>query len=142
LRETARYTTLLPRRPQTYRTLVDPYDHKADLDLRARSWLHTNCSQCHVMSGGGNAMIELEINTARDKMNVVNAKPQHATFDIPDARLIVPGHPEKSVLFQRISRRGQGQMPPLATAMVDQEAVELLREWIKTMPADYDKMKK
>ena len=126
-------------RPETYRALVNPYDRKANLDLRARSWLHANCSQCHVAAGGGNAMMEFEFTTPRHKMNVVDAKPLHGTFDIADAKLIVPGHPEKSVLLQCMSRRGQGQMPPLASSLVDTEAVELLREWIKTMPADYAK---
>ncbi len=129
--------TPLPKRPEQYRALVNPYDRSADLDKRARSFLHANCSQCHVSAGGGNAMMELEYNTPRDKMNVVNAKPQHTSFEIPDAKLIVPGQPEKSVLFLRVSRRGPNQMPPLASNLVDQEAIEMLREWIRTMPADY-----
>ncbi len=132
----------LPRRPEAYRKLVNPYDRSAALDLRARSWLHANCSQCHVAAGGGNAMMELEFNTPRHKMVVVDAKPQHTNFEIPDARVIVPGRPEKSVLFLRVSRRGPNQMPPLASAVVDEEAVAMLREWIRTMPADYARPKK
>jgi glucose/arabinose dehydrogenase len=127
------------KRPESYRALADPYDRKANLDARARSWLHANCSQCHVSAGGGNAMMELEFTTPREKVNVVDAKPQHTNFGIPDARLIVPGQPDKSVLFLRVSRRGKDQMPPLASNVVDQEAVEMLREWIRTMPADYAK---
>jgi len=141
LRDKPEYVTQLLRRPEAYRKLVSPDDRSANLDLRARSWLHANCSQCHVLAGGGNAMMELEFNTPREKMNVANAKPQHTSFDIPDAKLIVPGQPEKSVLFLRVSRRGQNQMPPLASNIVDQEAVELLREWIRTMPVDYEKRK-
>ena len=68
-------------------------------------------------------------------MRVISVKPLHDTFGIPDAKLIVPGHPEKSVLLERVARRGQGQMPPLASSVVDREAVELLREWIAKMPA-------
>lgn len=130
-------TTWLARRPEAYPALANPYDRSADLDQRARAWLHTNCAQCHVLAGGGNALMELEATTSRSKMNIVNVKPQHSTFDIPDARLIVPGHPEKSILFQRMSRRGPGQMPPLASSRVDPEGVELLREWIRTMPENY-----
>jgi hypothetical protein len=117
--------------PEKYRRLVDPYDKKADVTLRARSYLHANCSLCHVEAGGGNAQMELEFTTPLDKMNVVNVKPLHHTFDLPDARLIVPGHPERSVLLQRISGRKEGFMPPLATTLVDEEAVKLVREWIK-----------
>ncbi len=130
-----------PRNPESYRKLVNPYDRSASLDFRARSWLHANCAQCHVPAGGGNAMMELEINTPRAKMNVINAKPQHTSFEVPDAKLIVPGQPEKSVLFLRVSRRGPSQMPPLASNRVDEDAVALLREWIRTMPAESEKRK-
>jgi hypothetical protein len=50
---------------------------------------------------------------------------------LSDARLIAPGHPERSVLLNRISHRGEGHMPPLGTNVVDKEGVELLREWIE-----------
>ncbi len=111
--------------------LVDPYDRTQDIDKRARSWIHANCSQCHVEAGGGNARMELEFTTAREGMRVFDVKPLHHTFGLPDARLIAPGHPERSVLLHRISNRGDGHMPPLATNVVDREAVELVREWIE-----------
>src|SRR5262249_25334726 len=41
-------STLWTRPPEKYGRLVDPYDGKADLAGRARSYLHANCSQCHV----------------------------------------------------------------------------------------------
>jgi hypothetical protein len=31
-----------------------------------------------------------------------------------------------------MTRRGAGQMPPLATNVVDQAAVDLLKEWIES----------
>jgi len=49
------------------------------------------------------------------------------------SKLIAPGHPEKSMLYLRMDRRGQGQMPPLATAEVDREAVKVIHDWIKEM---------
>jgi hypothetical protein len=114
--------------------LVDPYDSKADLTMRARSYLHSNCSQCHVEAGGGNAQIDLEFTTALDKTKIFDVRPQHHTFNLPDARLVAPGHPERSVLLHRLSHRKEGHMPPLATSMVDRDAVEMLREWIRQMP--------
>lgn len=111
--------------------LVDPYDRAQDIDKRARSWIHANCSQCHVEAGGGNARMELEFTTAREGTRVFDVKPLHHTFGLPDARLIAPGHPKRSVLLHRISNRGEGHMPPLATNVVDREAVELIRQWIE-----------
>jgi hypothetical protein len=110
--------------------LVDPYDAKADINLRARSYLHSNCAQCHVEAGGGNAQMELEFTQPLEKMRLVGVKPQHDTYGLPDAALVVPGHPERSVLLHRIAHREAGHMPPLATRYVDRAAAELLREWI------------
>jgi uncharacterized repeat protein (TIGR03806 family) len=114
--------------------LVDPYDPKQDLNLRARSYLHANCAQCHVEAGGGNAQMELEFTTALAKTRLIDVKPLHHTFGLPDARLIAPGHPERSVLLLRMSHREAGHMPPLATSTVDREAVKLMRDWIKQLP--------
>jgi mono/diheme cytochrome c family protein len=127
------FTALLPRRGEQYRRLVDPADRSASLEERARSYLHANCAQCHVEAGGGNAQMELEITTPRDKMRVIGVKPLHDSFGIKDAKLIAPGDPERSILYQRMKRRGPGQMPPLGTAVVDDEAVRLIHDWIASM---------
>jgi mono/diheme cytochrome c family protein len=119
--------------PEQYRKLVDPYDPMQDIQARARSYLHSNCSQCHVEAGGGNAQMQLEFTTPLDKMKIFDEKPQHDTFGLQDARLIAPGYPERSVLWHRLSHRGRGQMPPLATSIVDQPAVDLIRDWIRQM---------
>lgn len=115
--------------------LVDPYDPHQDLDRRARSYLHANCSVCHVEAGGGNARLQLEFTTARDRMELIGARPQHDGFGLRDAMLVAPGHPDRSVLLHRLSVRGRGQMPPLALNTVDERAVALMRSWIAAMPA-------
>jgi len=111
--------------------LVDPYDTKQDLEVRARSYLHANCAQCHVGAGGGNSQIDLEFSKPLTDMKVVNEKPLHHKFDLPDARIVAAGAPERSTLLHRVAMRGGGQMPQLATNKVDERAVELLREWIR-----------
>ena len=47
-------------------------------------------------------------------------------------RVIAPGAPESSEMLERISKRGPEQMPPLASTVVDTNAVQLLTEWINT----------
>jgi uncharacterized repeat protein (TIGR03806 family) len=126
----------LAKRPADHGKLVDPYDSSADLDARARSYLHANCSSCHVMTGGGNAAIELEYTMPREKMNAIDVAPLHHTYNLPDARLIAPGAPERSVLVERIARHGAGRMPPLSTSVVDKRAVALLSEWIRQMKSE------
>jgi mono/diheme cytochrome c family protein len=126
-------SSLLPKSPDRFPKLVDPYDATQDLEARARSYLHANCAICHVEAGGGNAMMELEFTTARDKMRTIDVPPNHHTFEFKDARLIAPGHPERSTLLHRLSIRGPNQMPPLATSQVDREAVKLLEAWIRQL---------
>lgn len=126
----------LPKPPAELPRLVDPYDPANDLDARALSYLHANCSVCHVGTGGGNSRIVLEFATAREAMNIFSARPQHDTFGIDNAMLIAPGDPDRSILYQRVARRGRGQMPPLVSAVVDERAAQLIRDWIKAMKSE------
>jgi hypothetical protein len=127
-------TSLLAFSPEKYRRLADPYDTKESLEVRARSYLHANCAQCHVEAGGGNAQIDLEYTTDLAKARIIDVKPVHHTFGLPDARLVAPGSPERSVLLSRLSHREAGHMPPLGTNVVDREAVKMLHDWIKQLP--------
>ncbi|HEV8377711.1 MAG TPA: hypothetical protein VGP99_02595, partial [Tepidisphaeraceae bacterium] len=132
---TAVESTLLNKRPESLTKMVDPYDASADLNKRARSYLHANCSICHVEAGGGNAKIDLSYSIPESKMSLFDEKPVHHTFGIEGAKLVANGEPEKSVLLKRVSMRGEGQMPQLATSVVDEKAVQMLREWIKSRKA-------
>jgi glucose/arabinose dehydrogenase/mono/diheme cytochrome c family protein len=134
----ARKSALLSRSPAATNRLVDPHDASEPVAARARSYLHANCASCHVGSGGGNAAIELEYLSAHETipleaMRVVDAKPLHAAFELPDARIVAPGEPRRSLLLERMHRRGPGQMPPLATAVVDERGVAVVREWIRSL---------
>jgi glucose/arabinose dehydrogenase len=126
-------SSLLAVAPDKYPRLVNPYDPKQELDRRARSYLHANCSQCHVGAGGGNSQMQLEFTTTSENTRIFDVRPLHETYGIPDARLIAPGSPERSVLLHRMSHRNRGHMPPLATSIVDGEAVRLMGEWIRGM---------
>lgn len=110
--------------------LANPYDASEPLDARARSYLHANCSVCHVSAGGGNARMELEVTQSSESMKVVDAHPQHDTLGITDARVVAPGAPERSILYHRISRRGRGQMPPLVSNVIDSIGTKVIHDWI------------
>jgi hypothetical protein len=128
-------TGMLHAPPSGLKKLADPYDKTQPLDLRAKAWLHSNCSTCHVEAGGGNAQMQLDFPTVWDKMRLIDTKPVHQTFDLADARLIAPGAPERSVVIRRISKRGPntGQMPPLSSNRIDPLGVELMTEWCKSL---------
>ena len=123
----------LDKTPDQFERLSNPYDDQAKLEARAKSYLHANCAICHIDAGGGNSQMQLEFATVLDKMKLIDVVPVHDKFGITDARLIAPGHPERSVLLNRMAKRGRGQMPQLATALVDEPAVKMITEWIEKL---------
>jgi glucose/arabinose dehydrogenase len=125
----------LPRRRDDRPRLVDPSEARAPLEARVRSYLHVNCSTCHVKEGGGNALMELGLTTPLRRTRLIDEVPLHNRFDLADARLVAPGSPERSVLYQRVSRRGNGQMPPLVSTEVDRKAVDMIADWIRGLPS-------
>ncbi|WP_406695602.1 PQQ-dependent sugar dehydrogenase [Singulisphaera sp. Ch08] len=124
----------LPQRRDDRPRLVNPYEAQGSLEARVKSYLHVNCATCHVKEGGGNARMELGLTTPLGRMGLLDEVPLHNRFDITDARLIAPHSPERSVLYQRITLRGNGQMPPLVSSEVDRKAVELIADWIRGLP--------
>ncbi len=116
--------------------LVNPNDLVAPLESRVKSYLHTNCSGCHIPAGGGNARLELRYSTQLEDMELLSKFPQHTTFGLAQPRIISPGEPGQSVMLARLSRRGRGQMPPLVSNRVDTGAVELFRQWIESLESD------
>lgn len=120
----------IPRSPK----IVDHRDKAESLDLRARSYLHANCSHCHRKWGGGNAEFQLLATLPLGETGTVDVRPAHGTLDLKDPRLLVPGDAERSLIYQRMTRRGLGQMPHIASNVVDTEAAELIKAWIEKMP--------
>jgi hypothetical protein len=116
--------------------LVDPNDKQQPLEARARSYFYTNCASCHVDAGGGNSLMNMDFKAKGHELRMIGVKPIHVFPEKVDARLIDPGHPENSVVYLRVNRRGNGQMPPLGSNVVDQKSVELLKEWIEKLTAE------
>jgi hypothetical protein len=80
--------------------------------------------------------MELSHPTPFSKMGILDVPPKHHDLGIAGAKLVLPGSPEKSVLLERIARRGKDQMPPLSSNEIDQQAVVLIRKWIEGLRTD------
>ena len=78
--------------------------------------------------------MDLKYNTPDGEFKAIGVKPVHQAFGISNAKIISPGHPEESVLLHRIKMRGAGQMPLIGSSQVDQHAVEMIEQWIKSLP--------
>jgi hypothetical protein len=89
---------------------------------------------CHVADGGGNSKMELGYQTPIEKALLIDVEPTHETLGIQGARLVKSGEPDSSVLFRRISRRGQYQMPPTSSNRVDTAGAKLIEDWIRQLP--------
>ena len=113
--------------------LANPYDESADLERRARAYLQVNCSHCHQFNAGGTANIALGFEVPLEETKTVGVRPIQGTFNIPGARIIAPGEPERSVLYYRISKLGGGRMPRVGSNQVDERAVRLIHDWIAGM---------
>lgn len=127
-------TSTMRQTPDRLDALAGIADESVDLDQRARSFLHAACSHCHVSAGGGNAQMDLRFFVEPEKMGVFNETPYHGDLGFgADAKIVVPGHPEKSVMINRCSRAGPGRMPPLGSQSPDPRAVGLLAQWILSL---------
>jgi glucose/arabinose dehydrogenase len=135
-REAPKDSPLLYQDPHSLPRLADPRDESQPLAIRVRSYLHGNCAHCHVQEGGGNALLDVHFDTALAKTHLIDEKPSHHTFGLPDARIIASGAPDRSVLLYRLRTRGPGQMPQLGTNLVDPAAVDLFRRWIASLGDD------
>lgn len=120
---------------ETLRRLVNPHEPSQSLDSRARSYLHVNCAHCHQFGGGGSVNVQLRYDTALESANAINVTPVQGTLGIPDGRIIAPGDPFRSVLYYRMSKQGRGRMPHIGSEIVDNAGVQLIRDWIRQMPA-------
>jgi len=116
--------------PEDLHALSGVSDTSKPATLRARSYLHTNCSFCHRPDGPATTTFDFRYNIAVNELGVCNALPQHGDLGVPDARLLYPGHPSKSIISLRMHALDLNRMPPLATMMVDSVATSVIDSWL------------
>lgn len=106
-------------------------DQTAPLADRVRSYLDTNCSQCH-QPGGVYAGFDGRYTTPLDKQGIVNSKPIR-NYGIEGQALIKPGQLDKSILLQRVHSLGEEKMPPIGKNIIDAKAVDVIKEWVLSL---------
>lgn len=104
-------------------------DASVSREFRVRSYLEANCSYCHRPGGVVAAQWDARISTPGPQTGIIDGDLNN-NFGHLDARVIAPGSLTNSILFQRIANLGSGHMPPLATSVVNTQAVALLAAWI------------
>jgi len=99
-------------------------------ERRARSYLHSNCANCHQPGGPGGGDMDLRMASSQEDARICNQAPLGDTLGLINPVIIAPGNPDQSILVLRMEDTGQHRMPPLASSAVDIEAMAVIREWI------------
>ena len=110
--------------------LVRPDEEDVAIGFRARSYLQANCVYCH--GGGGVARWDARWWAELEHAGIIDGD-INRILDDPTDRIIVRGDHARSMLLNRIDRRGAHQMPPLASERIDTQAVALISAWITSL---------
>jgi uncharacterized repeat protein (TIGR03806 family) len=102
----------------------------ADLALRARAYLETNCSQCHQPGGPTPVNMDLRAATPIAETNTVGVTGNGAPVGGATVR-IVAGDMDTSLVWTRMNTRAEGEaMPPLSSHVIDAQGLDLIGDWI------------
>ncbi|MGJ8678379.1 MAG: PQQ-dependent sugar dehydrogenase [Akkermansiaceae bacterium] len=111
-----------------------PDDTSVNLEVRARSYIAVNCSYCHYE--GTNSISVGDAWKGDPFLSIEDTNLFHgegigfAVVD-PTDRYVIPGDADNSMIYNLAAEdNSYGRMPPLATDIVDDEGVALLRDWI------------
>jgi uncharacterized repeat protein (TIGR03806 family) len=125
--------------PATLLALAPATNPAFSLEYRARSFLAANCSQCHQPGGAAQrANWDARITTPTASAGLVKGIPAD-NFGSTSNFIIAPQSPGNSILLTRISTRDLAslpsiQMPPLDSTLVDTQDVQLVSNWIMSLP--------
>ena len=112
-------------------------DQSATLEERALAYLNMNCSHCHNPLGPADTSGLVLTGNHRSSISLGICKPPVAAGrGAGKLRYgIEPGSPEKSILVYRMnSSEPDEMMPELGRSLVHEEGVELIRDWISSIP--------
>jgi uncharacterized repeat protein (TIGR03806 family) len=130
----AGYLSGAPNETGNLPALAAAEDASKSIELRARSYLDANCSQCHQPGGTALGNFDARASTPLSLAGIVNGALIDHGGDAAN-RVLVPGDATHSRILQRMSVRGSGQMPPIATNERDLAGEALLTQWIAALSA-------
>lgn len=117
----------------TYSKMSALTNLSASLEDRSRSYLDANCVQCH-QPGGSGITFDARYDTPLANQHMTNY-PAALSLGYDNARIIASKDIWRSVIHRRmISTEPSIQMPPLARAVIDTNAIQVLTDWINSLP--------
>lgn len=118
--------------PESLDALVDPFG-TANLEERAESYMHTNCANCHRPDHPLRVDFDLRYGVDFADRGICDEEPVGDDLGIDDAVLLAGGDADRSLIYQRSTRRDSAGMPPLGSALVDSDGTTLLRNYIDSV---------
>ncbi len=118
-----------PTELHSLRALAAATNEAVSLEWRVRSYLAANCASCHQPGGLGVGTWNASVTNFTALSGLIHGAVGN-NFGNTNARVITPGSLTNSMLLTRISTRGAGQMPPLASTVLDTQAMALFSRWI------------
>ncbi|SHH97341.1 PQQ-dependent sugar dehydrogenase [Ferrimonas marina] len=106
-------------------------DQSLALADRARSYLDSNCGYCH-HPNGVRGTFDARLVTPLSEQGLIYGQLMES-YGIEGEAVVVPGQPDHSILYVRASQVGPLAMPPLAKAVVDDDGMSLLSNWIRAL---------
>jgi uncharacterized repeat protein (TIGR03806 family) len=125
--------------PEDSPSVPNAYDSISPLADRARAYLDVNCAHCHNPTGPAHtSRVDLRWSQTDPALWGVLKRPVAAGRGSAGFEFAIePGHPERSILLHRMQSTDPGvMMPELGRQLVDDRAVQLMRDWIAGMDAE------
>ena len=107
-------------------------DMTRTLEDRARSYLDASCAQCH-RPRSTVAYFDARYDTPLARQGLIGGQ---VLIDerIDNPRIIAANDIWRSILFMRANTIEAFKMPPLARNTIDEKGMNLLRQWIESLP--------
>lgn len=118
-----------PEESRSLRAHPSLNDTTVSREARVRAYLDVNCAMCHRSDTSSTpALFDARAPTPTDLTGLINGS---LADDLGDSsnRVVVPGDSGHSVLLSRLNGTAS-RMPPLASNVLDQEAITLINDWI------------
>jgi hypothetical protein len=110
------------------RALAPLADGNTSRTYRVRSYLFANCGQCHQPAANIYADWDARMTTPLTAASIIWGPLRNSSG--PDDKVVTPGSIATSAIIKRMTSLGKERMPPLATSVIDQQAVNLISDWI------------
>jgi glucose/arabinose dehydrogenase len=116
----------------SFARLTSVTNTSAPLEERVRSYLDSNCAQCH-RPGGPGPSFDARYDTPLTNQTIINGNVINP-LGVDNMKVVTPRDVWRSAAYQRINTlAGSTKMPPIARNVVDTNAVSAMEQWINSL---------